>query len=280
MIASDAPAMDALAFLGASMSNAALATRPALLLGSQPGAAVLALEITTRAEGAPAPEPPPPSPSIISDGLVLHYDIGNLACYAGSGLAISDLSGSANHGTLTGNTAFQDGALAFDGSTNITTTTLVSNPQSFSIGIWFRTSAPSGRKLVGLEASQIGGSGSYDRHFYVDTAGQLRWGVWSPGSSTFLYGNVTDNQWRYVVVSFNSGATLHSLNGLVVGNVTAVSQPFDGYWRIAGQSLNFWPSASAGFFIGQIAVVEIYNRPLAAAEIEQNFNINRGRFGL
>jgi hypothetical protein len=52
------------------------------------------------------------------------------------------------------------------------------------------------------------------------------------------------------------------------------------YWRIAGQSLNFWPSASAGFFIGQIARVEIYNRPLATAEIEQNFNINRGRFGL
>jgi hypothetical protein len=26
--------------------------------------------------------------------------------------------------------------------------------------------------------------------------------------------------------------------------------------------------------------VEIYNRPLVIAEIEQNFNINRGRFGL
>jgi hypothetical protein len=114
----------------------------------------------------------------------------------------------------------------------------------------------------------------------VDTAGQLRWGVWSPGSSTFVYGNVTNNQWRYAVVSFNNGATLHSMNGQVVGNVTAVSQPFDGYWRIGGQSLNFWPAASAGFFVGGIAAVEIYNRPLVIAEIEQNFNINRGRFGL
>ncbi len=63
-------------------------------------------------------------------------------------------------------------------------------------------------------------------------------------------------------------------------NVTAVSQPFDGYWRIGGQSLNFWPAASAGFFVGSIAAVEIYNRPLVIAEIEQNFNINRGRFGV
>ena len=282
MIASDAPAMDAPAFLGGGMSNAALATRPGLILGPQPSAAVLLLEIAIRtAKDVPAPpEPPPPPPSIISDGLVLHFDVVNPACYSGSGLAFTDLSSSANHGTLTGPTNIADGAIHFDGTANLTTTSLISNPQSFTIGVWFRTSAALGRKLIGFETSQIGGSGGYDRHFYVDTAGQLRWGVWSPGSSTFVYGNVTNNQWRYAVVSFNNGATLHSMNGLVVGNVTAVSQPFDGYWRIGGQSLNFWPAASAGFFVGGFAAVEIYNRPLVIAEIEQNFNINRGRFGL
>ena len=282
MIASDAPAMDAPAFLGGGMSNAALATRPGLILGPQPSAAVLLLEIAIRtAKDVPAPpEPPPPPPSIISDGLVLHFDIANPACYPASGLAFTDLSSSANHGTLTGPTNIADGAINFDGATNLTTTNLISNPQSFTIGVWFRTSAALGRKLIGFETSQIGGSGGYDRHFYVDTAGQLRWGVWSPGASTFLYGNVTNNQWRYAVVSFNNGATLHSMNGQAIGNVTAVSQPFDGYWRIGGQSLGFWPSASSGFFVGSIAAVEIYNRPLVIAEIEQNFNINRGRFGL
>ncbi|MCA3405367.1 MAG: LamG domain-containing protein [Roseomonas sp.] len=274
--------MDAPAFLGVSMSNAALATRPGLILGPQPSAAVLLLEIAIRtAKDVPAPpEPPPPPPSIISDGLVLHFDIANPACYPGSGLAFTDLSSNGNHGTLTGPTNIADGAINFDGTTNLTTTTLISNPQSFTIGIWFRTSAALGRKLIGLESSQIGGSSSYDRHFYVDTAGQLRWGVWSPGTSTFLYGNVTDNQWRYAVVSFNNGAMLLSMNGQAIGNVTAVSQPFDGYWRIGGQSLGFWPSAASGFFVGSVAAVEIYNRPLMIAEIEQNFNINRGRFGL
>jgi len=282
MIASDAPAMDAPAFLGGSMSNAALATRPGLTLGPQPSAAVLLLEIAIRTakDVPPEPPPPPPPPSIITDGLALHFDIANPACYPGSGLAFTDLSGNGNHGTLTGPTNITDGAINFDGTTNLTTTNLISNPQSFTIGIWFRTSAALGRKLIGLESSQIGGSGSYDRHFYVDTAGQLRWGVWSPGASTFLYGNVTDNQWRYAVVSFNNGAMLLSMNGQVVGNVVAASQPFDGYWRIGGQSVGFWPSAASGFFVGSIAAVEIYNRPLAIAEIEQNFNINRGRFGL
>ncbi|MGI9128262.1 MAG: hypothetical protein ACR2IG_08620, partial [Roseomonas sp.] len=75
MIASDAAAMDAPAFLGNSMSNAALAIRPGLTLGPQPTAAVLLLECDVRWQGELPPEPPPPQPSIITDGLALHFDI-------------------------------------------------------------------------------------------------------------------------------------------------------------------------------------------------------------
>ncbi|MCA3377346.1 MAG: LamG domain-containing protein [Roseomonas sp.] len=68
MLADDAPAIDAPAFLAAGMSNAQLIGRPSLTLGGQPSAIVLALEIITRAEGAPAPEPPP-VPPIVTSGL-------------------------------------------------------------------------------------------------------------------------------------------------------------------------------------------------------------------
>jgi penicillin-binding protein 1C len=50
--------------------------------------------------------------------LVLHFDIANPACYPGSGLAFTDLSSSANHGTLTGPTSIADGAINFDGTAN------------------------------------------------------------------------------------------------------------------------------------------------------------------
>jgi hypothetical protein len=52
MLADDAPAMDAPAFLTAGMSNAAPAVRPALTLGPQPGATVLLLEISAKAPDA------------------------------------------------------------------------------------------------------------------------------------------------------------------------------------------------------------------------------------
>jgi hypothetical protein len=53
--------MDAPAMLAAGMSNAAPAFRPQLTLGAQPSAAVLLLEITSRAEGSPTP---PVNPTI------------------------------------------------------------------------------------------------------------------------------------------------------------------------------------------------------------------------
>jgi hypothetical protein len=34
------------------------------------------------------------------------------------------------------------------------------------------------------------------------------------------------------------------------------------------------------FFTGNIAMAQLYNRALSAAEIQQNFNAHRGRFGV
>lgn len=48
MLADDAPGMDAPAILAASMSNAQLIGRPALTLGGQPSAIVVAIEITVK----------------------------------------------------------------------------------------------------------------------------------------------------------------------------------------------------------------------------------------
>ena len=82
MIGSDAPAMDAPAFLGAGMSNAALATRPGLILGPQPSATVLLLEIAIRtAKDVPAPFPP----SVVEYLLVAGGGAGRGGPYGGGG---------------------------------------------------------------------------------------------------------------------------------------------------------------------------------------------------
>jgi hypothetical protein len=39
-------------------------------------------------------------------------------------------------------------------------------------------------------------------------------------------------------------------------------------------------SGSTQFFDGKLSVAKIYNRALTAAEIKQNFNALRGRYGI
>jgi len=40
------------------------------------------------------------------------------------------------------------------------------------------------------------------------------------------------------------------------------------------------PGTTGGFFNGKISISQIYNRALSSTEITQNFNAQKGRFGL
>ena len=56
-------------------------------------------------------------PNIITDGLVLALDAGNLKSYPGSGTSWVDLSDSGNNATLTNAPTYSNGNLTFNGST-------------------------------------------------------------------------------------------------------------------------------------------------------------------
>jgi len=40
------------------------------------------------------------------------------------------------------------------------------------------------------------------------------------------------------------------------------------------------PTSSTGYYNGRVSSVKIYNRVLTAAEVLQNYNAQKGRFGL
>lgn len=218
--------------------------------------------------------------NIVTNGLILHYDIANLSCYPGSGFSLTDLSGNGNHGTLTATTSVVSQSLDFTGSSQITTSIQYTNPQSFSVNVWFKTSSTAGRKLIGFSYPQSGASSEYDRHFYVNTSGALIWGIWTGNPTVANCGNVADNQWRYASVSCATGVSTLFLNGQQVGTLAATPANYAGYWRIAGQTLQSWPGATDGNFVGQVGKIEIYNRNLSSNEIQQNFDATKSRFGL
>ena len=55
-------------------------------------------------------------PNVVTDGLVLYLDAGNVKSYPGTGTVWSDLSGDGNNGDLINGITYSSGNLLFDGS--------------------------------------------------------------------------------------------------------------------------------------------------------------------
>jgi hypothetical protein len=199
----------------------------------------------------------------------------------------NDVSGNGNNGTLNNGTAFvpniQGGYFNFDGTDDNVTIPASSIPSSattnnVSICFWSFGVAEDNASSI-IEARDSGGSrtvnihlpwsnnviywdvagSAYDRITYSLAAGQsLGWNFWS----------FTRNSSTGVMAIYQNGAILTSGGGYFTTiNVTTSA-------KIGSYTVN------TNFFIGRIGVAQIYNRALSAAEITQNYNATKARFGL
>jgi hypothetical protein len=302
MLADDAPAMDAPAFLAAGLSNAAPAFRPQLTLGAQPGAAVLLLEITSRAEGAPTPEPPPvpPTPTIVTSGLVMHLDAGDAASYPGTGTAWTDLSGNGNNGILINGptySAANGGQIVFDGVNDFISTELTQPPVTqYTVELWFKSTSSviTGDNVFLFHCRgnpQLGFSGVSLTWLPNRTApGELEFGVSSNNVAVFARAPGTvfnDGSWRQVVGVFSQPLgqpiSWNSFEIYVNGEKTIKTQGFTAGGAtspVAGLGGTEIGRINTGYWAGNVAIARVYNRALSASEITQNFNANKARFGL
>lgn len=232
--------------------------------------------------------------NIVTNGLVLYLDAGNRMSYPGSGTTWSDLSGQGNNGTLQSSPVFNSanqGNISFDGVAAYisTTTNLGSNPLPIhTFSVWFRTSVASGKKIIGVENNQTGtGSTLYDRTIYMGTDGKIYYGVYDNTLAHRVISSLStlnDNNWHNAV-GICTGANLNSLyidgifNSSITGNAyssyTTSYIRLGSYWLAAG-----WTNGTQGYFTGNIANVQVYNRALSAQEVAQNYNATKTRFGL
>lgn len=223
-------------------------------------------------------------PRIVTDGLVLLLDAGNIKSYSGSGTTWTDLSGNNNHGTLTNGVGYNSGnkgALSFDGVNDYVDTNLIYNLSSssteFSCGCWFRCgSQPSNNVLVSnynnvptpfnlyiLQNGTVAGNtrNSSGQSIFVSSNNAYND---SRYHNFFYIKDLSDNYYVYVDGSLqNSGNA--NLNAIISNNTIWI-----GTLRLFDQ----------GYYNGNIAQVSIYNKALTASEIRQNYNALKGRFNL
>jgi hypothetical protein len=234
------------------------------------------------------------SPKIVTDGLVLSLDAGNVKSYPGSGTVWTDKSGFNNNGTLTNGPTFNSangGSIVFDGSNDYISTPIqtISRPWTFSTWFNFSSLIANGgfNTFFGQDTSVSVSRGT----FYFQKAGATIEGlqqnkinfslVKTDGSIVVTNGlnAVQTNTWyNYTAVLTTTSISLYE-NG-VLQNTTTNSDSFitpntnivlnAGYFN--NSIVDYWP--------GQSSIFQMYNRALSAQEVLQNYNATKSRFGL
>ena len=217
-------------------------------------------------------------------GLVLALDAGNTKSYPGSGTTWTDLSGGGNTGTLTNGPTYSSangGSIVFDGTDDYTTLSssqIAPGTGAFTWNFWAKstrtqqdysilfsgTGSNTDYGVIGLDKRVGNGLVYYANGFRIQDA------------DTSLFGN-----WIYVSFIGNGGnngartLTLYK-NGVQAGGTYTFDYNFTSTTPIIGAN----HSAFSEVMGGNVSNVSYYNRALSAAEIQQNFNALRGRYGI
>lgn len=215
-------------------------------------------------------------PNIVEDGLVLYLDAANENSYPGTGTTWTDLSNSANNGTLVNGVGYSSnnqGYLIFDGTND---EIICTNNSSVQINVgtissWFNAN-----------------NGNTGTNGII--AKQSAWGlfVWDNTLRTYDWGNSTvrdtgitvgNSTWNYAAMTFTETTGNPSNNAIIYLNAIPVLTTTVKHSN-HNVTVQIGEANANQNFGGFISNSSIYNRVLTASEIKQNFNALRGRYGI
>jgi len=220
------------------------------------------------------------SSGIVTDGLVLWLDAGISPSYAGTGTAWKDLSGNGNNGTLTNGPTYNNsngGSIVFDGTNDYVTrpSATLNLSAGVSMELVFRSTDLNSRAQGCMQFN----TGLEYIDFYCGESGNLRWETWVPvrtaGGAIYSPSILSNNTWYHAVGTFVNGSSILYINGANVASASQTPGTLSSSYTadiIIGQY--------AGYMSGSVGIARIYNRALTAAEVAQNFNALKSRFGL
>lgn len=228
------------------------------------------------------------SPSIVSDRLVACLDTFNKKSYSGSGSTWVDLSTSNNNFNIVNSPAFINETLfSFTGNNYAVSPLNLYNQDNsiFSFSLWFKISNP-GVIMHQTIAANNGTNGGWVPAVYVTSLNKLRvtgfWGVGTSGG----YSDPSDiifNKWYNVTHTFDSNNNRRVyIDGNLVSTINGSQNSYSStYYIILGSgNANNWPGDPASGMIGNLNNFLFYRKALSDAEVLQNYNALKGRYGL
>jgi hypothetical protein len=225
-------------------------------------------------------------PNIVTDGLVYVVDPASERSYPGSGTVVYPMVAANNNnaalnGSITYTTGSQ-GGFNFNGPTtydyiSVTETVTHKTGQSFSYDVWvyFDTLTGYDKTIVGKVGCNVG---------LVQAGSSMRMQVYGPNgrcaAGNVAYTSVaatTTGEWQHWTGTYEVGVGVKLYKNGVLKDADAYTGDIGNYY----DELFFGGSINANYTMnGRIAASKVYNKALTAAEVLQNYNAGKTRFGL
>ncbi len=150
---------------------------------------------------------------------------------------------------------------------------------SLTIEAWFRINNNDSGNIISYPWN---GNGEYNWRL-LDTS------VIFSGAGSVSISGVNDGNWHQLVATATSTTVKAYIDGSLSGTTNHTSEYTGPTHGVTAHSFAImtlypygtWAAGNTGFSTdGQFAIARIYNTELSAAEIKQNFNAQRGRFGI
>lgn len=224
------------------------------------------------------------SSPLVQDGLVLNFNAGKLFSYPGSGTIITDLDGNSN-GTIVGNPIFSStngGQFIFDGTAKYITASLppgITNTGTSTLQFWANISSPSQGPIFGFESGAgnawcVGMSdGAFSSATFENSGNRLV--LLSGFSFVQTLAIINSSGWVMITLTKNDTAYGFYLNGTFSTNFTTSRGSIP-----VGVLINRIVNSGTYHGNNPVAHALIYNKVLSGAEVLQNFNATKSRFGL
>jgi len=219
--------------------------------------------------------------SAVTVGLLVSLDAGNTASYPGSGSTWTDLISSKAF-TLFNTPTYNSGnggylSFAPASSQYAQATSLTSSLTKWTVETWhYYAGTNSGGLPCIVTEVYPGATSKINFSLGSDTTTGLQNGFFDGGWRTTSAHTLTTNTWNHIVGTYDGATIKLYVNNSLVQSASYVGTPTTSQGGI--RLMRRWDNPE--YWGGRLAIVNIYTGSFTATDVTQNYNTNKGRFGL
>lgn len=232
---------------------------------------------------------PESADKVVQNGLSYYFDASQLRSYSGSGTTWTNLYGTGKNGTLTNGPTFTSsfgGGIVLDGTNDFIALGDPSTNNLYSVtAITFSTWIYANYFLgsLGLMGTYTSTGANFGPRLFIGAGGgrvDAYFGIKNSGGS-FVQTNTTTSLPYYTNMNLTGTYDGSNLKIYYNGSLEGTTAQTGNIYLTTGLYHSFgYSDNDAVFWNGRIYSSIMYNRALSAAEILNNYNVTKRKFGL